>query len=96
MDKFLIKEYGLDNHLIYYISTFLIYKEEYDNVIKEIDEHSCHNTEFTNTLYRLNRKNKTYCKSTIWWPHCIPTMSYIVLEELRDQELVDNTIPDYL
>ena len=95
MDKFLIKEYGLDNRLIYYISTFLIYKEEYDNVIKEIDDHSCHNTEFTNTLYRLNRKNKTYCKSTIWWPS-VHSMSYIVLEELKDKELIDDTIPDML
>ena len=96
MDQFLIEEYGLDNHLIYHISTFITYKKEYDNVIKELNKSSCHDINNTNTLYRLNRKMNTYCKSTIWWPHCTPTMSYIVLEELRDQELVDNTIPDYL
>tara|TARA_B100000963_G_scaffold266841_1_gene235035 strand:+ start:401 stop:688 length:288 start_codon:yes stop_codon:yes gene_type:complete len=95
MDQFLINKYGLDNHLIYHISLFLIYKKEYDNVIKEMDKFSCYNSDYTNTLSRINRKNNTYCKSTIWWPS-VHSMSYIVLEELKDKELIDNTIPDML
>ena len=81
MSKTLIKK-GLNTDLINHISTFLIHKDEFDDVVKQLSN-SHEDPMLSNTLYKKIPHTNHYIKSIIWWPPVKQTgsLGYIILEE---------------
>jgi hypothetical protein len=82
MDKLLMKK-GMNTDLINKIYAFLIYKNEFDEVVQQLTG-SHEDPMLSNTLYKKIPHTNQYIKSIIWWPPVkkgAGSIGYIILEE---------------
>ena len=97
MSKTLIKK-GLNTDIINHIYSFLTFKDEFDEVIQQLNEAGISNAmrwdAFWNqviiyassTVWRRCNKTNTYQRLFVWWPPTSKTFGstgYVVVKELN-------------